>query len=147
MQPGIGPPKSLPSAATQHTMHLTPLGPPAGGEPMEVRGSHFASLGKGPGHHRASPPGLGAGRGPGDPHLAEENHEPLIFFFIRGGYTLSGPSSRACLQWVALPGDIKSQTTELLGSLGHANPWKGRWKTDARSAWTYLRESDGPGVH
>ncbi|TWW59289.1 hypothetical protein D4764_06G0008190 [Takifugu flavidus] len=44
MQPGIRPPRSLPSAATQNRMHPTPLAPSEGGEPTG-RGSHVASSG------------------------------------------------------------------------------------------------------
>ncbi|MEQ2235442.1 hypothetical protein ILYODFUR_002399 [Ilyodon furcidens] len=34
LQSRIGPPRSLPSAATHSTLHLTPLAPPMGGEPI-----------------------------------------------------------------------------------------------------------------
>uniref|UniRef100_A0A674NVI8 Family with sequence similarity 184 member B n=1 Tax=Takifugu rubripes TaxID=31033 RepID=A0A674NVI8_TAKRU len=95
MQPGIRPPRSLPLAATQNTMHLTPLAPPAGGEPTG-RGSHVASsgcaMGRGPATRRSpNMPHPQAWLQEGTPVtriLGKGNLAPMLFFIMRGSWAM-----------------------------------------------------------
>ncbi|MEQ2305582.1 hypothetical protein AMECASPLE_039309, partial [Ameca splendens] len=113
--PGIGPPRSPPSSATQSSLHQSLMVPPAGGRPTGgwSRISHLGLVRPGPARSnpatRCSPtspdPRPGSRVGPRHVPRFRIRHEGFL------NCSLSDPSPRACLPWETQPGAFKPQTT------------------------------------